>query len=402
MSPCNLSILLLASPLFAVQIPAGAELEIRLTGKIASETVRVNDPVPAVLIAPIMVDGRVALPLMARVTGEVKQTRAASDAGAALLEIVFNRISAGNYSAAMSAVVTSVENARETVDQKGVITGIDTYTTYGGRLNQGISRLGNDDRFAALATILQTAKRGLQIEDVDPNIDYDAGAELRLKLTASLEWQGPTAGPESRLQPFPNESALVDLVNREPFRTTAQSPARPSDITNLMFIATEDELRAAFSKAGWFPASHLSAESKLETARALIEDRGYREGPMSILTLNGEPPAMSWQKGNNTFSSRHHLRVFVRPQKFAGKPVWVCSSTHDIGIDFSDRDRTFIHKIDSNIDKERAKVVDDLLGTGMIRSLAIVDRSDIPQHATNATGDALHTDGRMAVLLIQQ
>jgi hypothetical protein len=396
-----LSTLLLASPVFAVQVPAGAELEIRITTKIASETMHVHDPVSAVLIAPVLVNGRITLPLMARITGEVKQTRAAGDAGAAQLEIVFNRVGVGSYGAAMTAVATAVENARETVDEKGVITGIDASRTYGGRLNEGISKLEGNDRLAALATILQTAKRGLQIEDVNPNIDYDAGAELTLKLTAPLDWQGPTIGPESKLQPFPNESSLADLVNHESFRTTAQSPARPSDITNLMFIATEEGLRAAFTAAGWFTASPLSTESKLETARALIEDRGYREGPMSILTLNGEPPAFSWQKGNNTFSSRHHLRIFARPERFDGKPVWVCSSTHDIGIDFSERDRTFIHKIDSNIDKERAKVVDDLLGTGMVRSLAIVDRPDIPQDLTNATGDALHTDGGMAVLLIQ-
>jgi hypothetical protein len=396
-----LSTLLLAFPVFAVQVPAGAELEVRITTKIASETMHVHDPVSAVLIAPVLVNGRITLPLMARITGEVKQTRAAGDAGAAQLEIVFNRVGVGSYGAAMTAVATAVENARETVDEKGVITGIDASRTYGGRLNEGISKLEGNDRLAALATILQTAKRGLQIEDVNPNIDYDAGAELTLKLTAPLDWQGPTIGPESKLQPFPNESSLADLVNHESFRTTAQSPARPSDITNLMFIATEEGLRAAFTAAGWFTASPLSTESKLETARALIEDRGYREGPMSILTLNGEPPAFSWQKGNNTFSSRHHLRIFARPERFDGKPVWVCSSTHDIGIDFSERDRTFIHKIDSNIDKERAKVVDDLLGTGMVRSLAIVDRPDIPQDLTNATGDALHTDGGMAVLLIQ-
>jgi hypothetical protein len=70
MNRCLLAILLLASPAVAVQIPAGAELEIRVTGKIASETMHVHDPVSAVLIAPVMVDGRIALPLMARVTGE--------------------------------------------------------------------------------------------------------------------------------------------------------------------------------------------------------------------------------------------------------------------------------------------------------------------------------------------
>ena len=172
-------------------------------------------------------------------------------------------------------------------------------------------------------------------------------------------------------------------------------------MTNIMFIGTEEELRAAFEKAGWFQPSRLNTASKLETARALIEARGYNEGPMSILLLDGRAPDLAYQKGNNTFAKRHHLRIFRRPETFDGKPVWVCSSTHDTGIDFSDRDRTFIHKIDPDIDKERAKVVNDLLYTGMIRSIALVERPDIPQNATNATGDSLRTDGGMAVLLFQ-
>jgi hypothetical protein len=165
-----------------------------------------------------------------------------------------------------------------------------------------------------------------------------------------------------------------------------------------MFIATEAELRAAFEKAGWSSPARLNGESKLETARALIEDRGYKEGPMSILLLDGNPPDMSWQKGNNTFAQRHHLRIFRRPGTFEGKPIWVCSSTHDTGIDFSERDHTFIHKIDPLIDKERAKVVSDLLFTETVKSLALVGRPTVPFDATNATGDRLETDGRMAVL----
>ena len=168
----------------------------------------------------------------------------------------------------------------------------------------------------------------------------------------------------------------------------------------MMFIATEAELRDAFEEAGWSSAARLNGVSKLETARALIEDRGYKEGPMSVLLLDGNPPDFSLQKGNNTFSQRHHLRIFRRPGTFGGKPIWVCSATHDTGIDFSERDRTFIHRIDPAIDRERAKVVSDLLYTGMVRSFALVGRPKIPVDATNATGDRLETDGRMAVLML--
>src|SRR5207249_8951250 len=97
--------------------------------------------------------------------------------------------------------------------------------------------------------------------------------------------------------------------NGQPFRTIAENPPRPSDLTNIMFLATGEELRTAFEKAGWFPPSRLDAQSKLETARALIEARGYKEGPMSILLLDGRAPDLSFQKGNNTFAQRHHLRI---------------------------------------------------------------------------------------------
>lgn len=83
------------------------------------------------------------------------------------------------------------------------------------------------------------------------------------------------------------------------------------------------------------------------------------------------------------------------------KPVWVSSSTHDIGIEFSQENRTFIHAIDPQIDRERAKVVSDLLFTGKVQSLALVERVAVPKKSRNATGDAIETDGRMAVLVLK-
>src|SRR5262249_28608446 len=101
----------------------------------------------------------------------------------------------------------------------------------------------------------------------------------------------------------------------------------------------------------------------------------------------------------NTFSQRHHLRIWRRPGSFHGQPVWVCAATHDTGIDFSAEDHTFIHKVDSQIDRERAKVMDDLLLTGEVRSFALVARPAVPRESANATGDKLLTDGKMAVIL---
>jgi hypothetical protein len=58
------------------------------------------------------------------------------------------------------------------------------------------------------------------------------------------------------------------------------------------------------------------------------------------------------------------LRIWQRPEQFHGGDVWVCSATHDTGTDFSEENRTFVHKVDGQIDRERAKVVNDLLFDG--------------------------------------
>lgn len=392
-----LLIIALASQALAARIPADTELSLRLTEKIASEAPASS--LAAVVIAPVILDGNIVLPAGAELTGTVKDVKAAADGQRAQVRLDFTRIGLGAYRIPIAAVVASLDNSREKVGADGLITGIDVSKTYASRIDQGMAKLQNSDRFSGLAGLIGGVKQALKIEDANPNIDFDPGVELTIKLTQPLDWRGPVTGPGTALQPFPNERQLIDVVNRQPFRTAAANPPRPSDLTNIMFIGTEQDLRAAFEKAGWSSAARLSTKSKLETARALIEDRGYKEGPMSLLMLDGRPPDMTFEKGNNTYEQRHHLRIFRRPGTFDGKPIWVCSATHDIGIDFSERDHTFIHRIDSSIDKERGKVVADLLFTGLVRSLALVDRPEIPQDATNATGDVLKTDGRMAVVL---
>jgi hypothetical protein len=169
-----------------------------------------------------------------------------------------------------------------------------------------------------------------------------------------------------------------------------------------MFLGSRQQIEDAFQKAGWTPAARLNDQSKLETFRAMAEMRGYQEAPVSVLLLDGRAPDLVFEKINDTFAARHHLRIWQRPGTFGGKAIWVCSATHDTGISFSEENRTFIHKIDPQIDLERAKVVNDLLFTGLVRGLSLVDRSALPQNIFNATGDALKTDGSMAVVSFQR
>jgi LssY C-terminus len=237
------------------------------------------------------------------------------------------------------------------------------------------------------------------VKDTDASISYPAGTEMTIKLTSAIDVK---PGTPRRLTLFANETALANLVNRQPFQTYATNPPVKSDISNLMFVGSRETLMAVFTEAGWANAEALNDRSKFKTAQAIIEQRGYKEAPVSVLILDDRPPDLVYQKGNNTFAARHHLRIWRSPDTFQGQPVWISSSTHDVGIDFSEQSMTFIHRIDPNIDAERAKVVNDLLFTGHVKSIALVPRPKVPQHGKNATGDNLDTDGAMAVLVLQQ
>ena len=292
-----------------------------------------------------------------------------------------------------------MENARETVDEQGQINGILATETITGKLDAGINKLA--EKYSGFAGVLGAVK-GSVFKAAESDITYDAGVEMAIRLTAPLTLKGPSGpGPAAKLEPIADEDALFALVAKEPFQTVAENPPKPSDITNLMLAGTEEQVKQVFADAGWAIAAGLDTKAKFETLRAVAENRGYKEAPVSILLLNGNPPDMVFEKLNNTFAQRHHLRVWKRPVSLQGKTVWAVAATHDIGISFSEQNRTFIHQIDSQIDRERAKVMNDLLFTGKVQSVALVDRPHVPTSSQNATGDKLETDGKIVVLLLR-
>jgi hypothetical protein len=295
--------------------------------------------------------------------------------------------------ALVAARLVGVDNARESIDKDGRILGIIASQTGSGRLDQGINKV--TEKYSGLGELLGTIKQAV-VKETDANIDYQAGVEMTIEVTKPLNWTGDAAGPNVRaVEP---QTELPALVNRQPFRTNAAKPPKESDITNILFLGRRQDLENAFQEAGWSAAEQLNAKSKFETFRAMVEQRGYKEAPVSVLYLDGRAPDLVFQKQNDTFNSRHHLRIWRRPEEFHGKDVWVGSATHDTGIDFSEENRTFVHKVDGDIDHERAKVVNDLLFTGLVNGLSLVDRPAVPVSLFNATGDKIETDGRMVVI----
>jgi hypothetical protein len=215
------------------------------------------------------------------------------------------------------------------------------------------------------------------VKEADPAIDYKPGVEFAIKLTKALEWI-PSKETDTPGTIAPQEGFSA-LVNHQPYRTNALKPPSPSDMTNLMFIGSKETVESAFKEAGWFASDPLGRASTMHTAQAIIENQGYDEALISVLTLNGNPPYMTFEKQNNTFASRHHARVWQVQDTFDGNAVFVAAATHDVKIYFSKTSRSITHGIDPDIDKEPAKVVNDMLFTGRVQAMALIDRTGIPK-----------------------
>jgi len=386
----TLNVFAVACPSMAATVPSGTRVELRLLTPVSTKQ-PAGTLVRAIVIVPATADSSIVIGVGTVVEGATADLVQPQGDDQATLRIVWRSLSDDSgHTMPVELKTVAIDNARETVDSSGLIVGIRPSQTLEARLDKDINKLGSE-----VGGLLESLKERM-VKPVDASIEFPAGVELTAEFTRPIQWDGSIR--DCPVRPLKMTHELRALVDREPSRAMATKPRKPSDVANVMFIATEEQIRTAFEKAGWSTADHLSRHSKAESVRAVIEDRGYQAAPVSMLLLDGLPPDLVFQKQNDTFAKRHHIRIWKRPATYHGKSVWMAACTHDVGISFSEAGHTFTHKVDSNIDLERSKVVSDLSFTGWVRASALAPRAALPPDLANATGDKLNTDGKIAIL----
>jgi hypothetical protein len=343
----------------AESVSVGTKLEIRLQQPISSYATGKGTKISGVLVAPLTEGGEMLLPLGTTVEGSVVAVRKVGLGlvhETARLELQFDRVVLSDgESVPLQCRIIEVENARETVDAQGRIQGIRSTATLSNRASGVVGSLAFGDPIAAIFT---TAASASILRFSEPEISLPAGTELIAELTAPivLPKTEPILVPPIATTLAEKED-LSKLVEELPFRTYTDKGHIPSDITNLIFIGSAGAVERAFAASDWVQVDSLTAESTYATIRSVAENQGYKSAPMSTLLLGGQAPAYAYAKTLNTFSRRHHLRIWASSLPWNGQPgqtVWTSSSTHDTGIGFSKKNKTFIHLIDSHIDNERA------------------------------------------------
>jgi hypothetical protein len=385
------------------EVPAGTRLEIRLTSTIGSYASKPGSPVSAVLIAPVRVGGELLLPAGSILTGTVKSVRRVGYGilhEAAAMSLEFNEIILpDDETIPLAARVIAVDNGRERVEKNGEIGGM--------RMTSSVAyRVSGYIRMALMlnihAELAAWAIRTLVIQVPEPEIYFKPGVELSLTLTEPLPARAqhePADGPR-RLGEAEHES-LNEILAEMPTRATAPSNGRASDLINLMFVGSREQISEAFKAAGWSEASKCNMRSRFQGIRAVVEGRSSQSFPMTPLLLNDAEADMSWQKTLNDMSKRHHIRIWKQPETWHGQEVWAGAATRDIDFAYMHHGSAMTHRIEENIDQERDKIAYDLAFTSYVDVLDWAERSGVPGITRNGTGDLMNTDKRIAVVRLR-
>lgn len=380
-------------------IPQGSVLEIRLTQPLSSYQSKTGDPVEGVLIAPVKIENRYVLPIGTAVSGKVT---AVHKIGAgiihetAMIQIVFEQLKLPDGKMLeIKGVVTDVDNSREKIDKTGRIKGVRATSTYINRASGKISGLTVFDPMMFMWS-LSSSMAILGIPETE--ISLPVGTELFVMLNQVVDIHDTVALSVGKAIPQADNSSMEMMIRKLPYRTYTEKKKLPSDITNLLFIGSMIGLERGLNASGWVKSETMMSGTVYKTLRAVSDNQGYGAAPMSTLLLDNKKPDLSYEKSFNTFAKRHHMRIWALPEKWGGNTLITSSSTHDIGIAFSKHDRTFIHLIDHHIDNERAKIVNDLVFTGCVDGITLIDRAWVPRDAKNGTGEPLLTDGKIAVV----
>jgi LssY C-terminus len=384
----------------AAPVPSGTTFVIRIDASLSSHLSQPGDHVSGILVQTI--PSSTAVPLGSRFDGTVVDARRKGHRDdRAMLSIDFDFLAHGDAQIPVSTRVQSVDNARETVDPDGVIRGVRPMKSRPTKLESALMLAAYSHPIALLtygiAKVVWVNARHR------PGINFPSGTELSLVVEEAFEAPA-TLKSDSILRHTNNEFEPVHertmLVERQPLRVTTPK-AELSDLTNILLAGTEEQIVSVFSGAGWVHAEPLSFRTKTKMFLAMIRRKAYATGPVAPLLLEDRAPDLVFQKQLNTFAMRHHIRIWRMPETLEGAPVWLATATHDISIRFSPWTRIINHKVESDLDVEREKVVADLQFQGRVSSLSYVARPSAPQSLINATGDRLTTDGQIALMVLR-
>lgn len=376
------------SSIRAEELAAGTDLEARLSTPTGSRISHPGDSVQAVVIAPVVLNGRLVVPQGAIISGvvaDVERLGWGMKHLTAGISYRFNTLQLPDgTSLSFDARVADVETAKERVNTQGMVGGI--YPTANLSSSVALYTL----RMLCVHPDFGIPMLGIKLliaRSPDSEIYFPAGTEMILQLAATVDV--PTAGIAHDRITSLSAAEVADanrILSELPRQRTDSDGKRPSDLINVLVLGEHDSINRAFRAAGWSGAQRGSVLTLYRIFHCMVQRMGYGAAPMGNLTFNGRAADAEYQKSLDTFSKRHHLRLWKQNSQGA----WLGAATEDTG--YMVRHMHLTHATDPLIDNERTKILNDLSFTGCVEAADLIARKT----AGNGNG----TDGKVAVIRI--
>jgi hypothetical protein len=199
-----------------------------------------------------------------------------------------------------------------------------------------------------------------------------------------------------------DEVELQKRLTTLPRSTSNLKGTIEGDPLNLAVIGDFATVLQGFG-ARWDETETITLKSCGRTLVAFLRGSRYRYSPVSPLYVAGRSQDFALQKARQTINQRLHLRLWITPLRFEGKPVWIGQVSRDIGVRFTPKTWNLTtHRIDPDVDDARDYVLDDLMESGRVARvgyMAGVGAAQRTAQRRNLTGDPYFTDGLRAVAI---
>ena len=203
-----------------------------------------------------------------------------------------------------------------------------------------------------------------------------------------------------------DEKGLREALEALPSCTMNKRGTQNGDPLNLVIVGHGEDILAALIQSGWDETEMLYSRSALKTANSFLFGKKYRYSPISSLYVYGRGQDAAFQKARESIHERNHLRLWLTPKTFEGKPVWIGQISRDIGVKFTLHEGFIVtHVIDPDVDNDRWYLVQNLLDVQRVCRLGLVKgvgAAKASEPRFNLGGDPYFTDGLRAVIMISE
>ena len=207
---------------------------------------------------------------------------------------------------------------------------------------------------------------------------------------------------------LPNLDAdgLREALEQLPCCVTNADGDGNGDPLNLVLVGDSSDVMFSLSKCRWSFTHRITVKTVGRMIEATLEGEGYAVAPVSSLYVFDRKQDIALQRARRNIAQRNHMRLWLAPFTFEGRPVWVGQVSRDIGVKLTTKSPSLTtHIIDPEVDLTREYFLHSLIAEGYVERFGFVHGSTFAsadEPAYNLTGDPYFSDGLRLVVMLSR